>query len=330
MKATAGGQRRHAMTMVEMTVAIAIAAIAIALVATAVGSARESSRRTLCLSRLRQIGHALQSYHDAFGKFPGLGYGSRSAGTDEISPYPALLPHLGEGPLFDRIDFSRSPYDGNYSTRIVGFNATVKATVVGTFLCPSDGDRFDFRANANYAFSTGSLAMGRHNGAFALQKSFSAREIADGLSKTVGVGEIRRGGASTTYNMALDFWFSGYGDEQNYMNVDAQRMLAICEATPGRIDHYAFRGYSWFNGGYENTWFNHVAGPNAASRDCSMHSMGATPIARAGSFASRSAHGSGVQVCMMDGSAHWMATGIDLELWRSLGTRGGGESAQAF
>lgn len=320
-----------AFTLLEMAVVVGIITLLASIVALGIDSAREMSRRTLCLGRLRQIGVALHAYHDVCRRFPGLGYAAGRAGSDELSPFPALLPHLGENGLFDLIDFYRSPYDGNYSTNVHGFNATVKSTIVSTLLCPSDGDRFAFRANTNYAFSTGSHANGRHSGAFALQRSFCAGDIPDGLSRTVGVGEIRRGGgAPAQYHAALDFWYTGYGDEQNYIGVDADQMLAICSAPRGLPSFYAYRGFSWYNGGYENTWFNHVAGPNPTETDCSMHSKGATPIARAGSYASRSAHRGGVHIGLMDGSARWMGSSIALPVWRALGTRHGGETSDAL
>jgi hypothetical protein len=45
-------------------------------------------------------------------------------------------------------------------------------------------------------------------------------------------------------------------------------------------------------------------------------------------FTSRSYHGTGVGVTMMDGSVQMIASGIDLTVWRALGTRAGGESVQ--
>jgi hypothetical protein len=40
---------------------------------------------------------------------------------------------------------------------------------------------------------------------------------------------------------------------------------------------------------------------------------------------SRSRHGGGVLVSMMDGSVHWVEDTIDLGVWRATSTRNGGE-----
>ena len=61
---------RHAFTLVELLVVVAIVGLLLSLLLPAVQAARESGRTTSCKNNLRQIGIGLQAYHEARGQFP--------------------------------------------------------------------------------------------------------------------------------------------------------------------------------------------------------------------------------------------------------------------
>ena len=58
-----GRDRTSAFTVLELLVVISIIGIVIALLLPAVMGARESARRTMCTSHLREVGIAIQQHH---------------------------------------------------------------------------------------------------------------------------------------------------------------------------------------------------------------------------------------------------------------------------
>ena len=130
---------RGGFTVVELLVVIAIILILIGLLLPAVQSAREAARRAQCGNNLRQIGIALQNYHDAAGSLPpGVlpcrdpRYCSQDCHPSAIDKglLVAVLPFLEQPALFNQVNQSVSIF--------VSENMTVQSTQVAGYTCPSD------------------------------------------------------------------------------------------------------------------------------------------------------------------------------------------------
>jgi len=134
---------RRGFTLIELLVVIAIIAVLIALLLPAVQAAREAARRAQCSNNLKQIGLALQNYHQAVGTFPlgssssadAPGYSDKMyAGWTEWGAQAMLLPYMEQTPIWNSINFS---YCGGW-----GFGSLVNVTgwtkVINSYCCPSD------------------------------------------------------------------------------------------------------------------------------------------------------------------------------------------------
>jgi prepilin-type N-terminal cleavage/methylation domain-containing protein len=85
---------QHGFTLVELLVVIAIIGVLIGLLLPAVQAARESARRTQCISNLKQIGLAMEQYlqvQGTNGKFPDAANFTKTIATDR----PNLVEVLG-------------------------------------------------------------------------------------------------------------------------------------------------------------------------------------------------------------------------------------------
>jgi prepilin-type N-terminal cleavage/methylation domain-containing protein len=94
---------RNAFSLIELLVVMVIIGVIIALLLPAILAARESSRRAVCQSNLRQLGLALQAFESGQKHLP---IGARSSYGVGPSWMADLLPHLNETPLYQQLSLS--------------------------------------------------------------------------------------------------------------------------------------------------------------------------------------------------------------------------------
>lgn len=178
---------RYAFTLVELLVTIAIIGVLIGLASPAVQSMRESSRRTICQSRLVPIGMALQSYHDRWLQYP-VGTVAESGPIESVASgqhhnwLGRLMDALDQPVIANRINRTLSVYDEA--------NAPVLRLTYPGVRCPSN-DRTPDNASSYVGLHHPSEKSidASDNGVFVLNTAITRDDITDGLSNTAFVSE---------------------------------------------------------------------------------------------------------------------------------------------
>jgi len=340
--------RRPGFTLIELLVVIAIIGVLIALLLPAVQQAREAGRRTQCLNNLKQIGLAIANYEAAHKIYP-FGKGLDYRQTLPAAPvYPRwsvhsmLLPFLERGDFYVNINFELPPETPgmqgviNFMPAFQNANrekAVESGKVVTTFLCPSDRPQAgDWPGQNNYAGNQGGWLCDRSDspaaandnspgetqtGVFYYLSKVRVRDVTDGLSKTAFFSEKNRGQGDP--NPKTDMLIVPHQTSRDAA-YNACHTLNAPLATPLTSKW----GYSWVMGENCCTLYNHVDGPNATT--CAGFPFPGTMTNMAMVVPPSSRHPGGVNVLYGDGNVSFVSDSIDLQLWRAMGTRNGGET----
>lgn len=319
---------RHAFTLIEVLVVIAIVAVLVGLLLPAVQKVREAANRIRCANNLKQIGLALHNYMDSNGNLPPNGLYPITGGTQNTwSSMARLLPFIEQENLHRAIDFN-VPYSQQ---------PALASTRIATYVCPSEVNDIG-RTNAsgapahwiiNYAVNQGRWLVldpftGQGgDGAFSANRGFAARDFGDGMSNTLAVSEVK------AYNFALRD-----AGAPNVANAPLPGTVADLLALGGTLRP---NGHTeWVDGKIHETGFTALFPPNTVVHyedatggyDVDFISRTEGNASRQYTYAavtSRSYHAGLVNAAVMDGSVRPFVKTTSLTLWRALSTRNGGE-----
>lgn len=354
--------KKFGFTLVELLVVIAIIGVLVGLLLPAVQAAREAARRMQCSNNLKQLGLALHNYHDTHKKFPYL-RGGRNNPSNRCGDYHGIVTML---PFFEQT--SRANLEAS-AAALNPYDNTAAATVwfgsIPSLICPSASPtanaRYTNQPMRSYHFSMGTTVInnwqGTTNGMFQYgsigstafpncngrgsHKSFG--DISDGTSNTVAIGEKGHGdggvaaGVPAATQPRTVIGLSVY----SYTTASLAANPTICLATArgkkyisGTVSGTFPASEIWAFGHPHWAGFNTLLPPNSPS----CYEGALNPSNASGLFSLSSLHTGGVNVCMADGSVHFISETIDcgnygvspnpnIGAWGSLGTVSGGEVA---
>jgi prepilin-type N-terminal cleavage/methylation domain-containing protein/prepilin-type processing-associated H-X9-DG protein len=195
-----GRSAQRGFTLIELLVVIAIIGILVSLLLPAVQAAREAGRRIQCQNQIKQLGLAVQVYHDQFQQFPASGIVAPSstyydpATGPQFSWLVLILPQMEQVALHDQFDFRltvfqqvRQPQAARLATLVCPSDSASDRTFVHPTL--TQGVRF---AKGNYAAYVSPYHVELQNrfpGVLVGQKQRMA-SITDGTSNTLLAAEV--------------------------------------------------------------------------------------------------------------------------------------------
>jgi prepilin-type N-terminal cleavage/methylation domain-containing protein/prepilin-type processing-associated H-X9-DG protein len=206
-------RRPAAFTLIELLVVIAIIAVLIGLLLPAVQAVRETAHKTACTNNLKQIGLALQGYHDQHSKFP-YGHLTRNPQTD--SEFPGnhgwavqVMVYLDQENLLRQYvktaDWNAAPNQGVVNTHLkvfqcptaepnridqVAANITAAASdyAVTAYLHVPTAQQLGYASNATEENLRGVMVFPPT--AMVQRKQTRLSDIRDGVSRTVVAVEV--------------------------------------------------------------------------------------------------------------------------------------------
>jgi prepilin-type N-terminal cleavage/methylation domain-containing protein len=314
-------------TLVELLVVIAIIGILVALLLPAVQAAREAARRAKCVNNIRQIGIAVQNYHDARKYYPQYHAAIPPAGMS-ASDYGANTGYKWAGPLWTITIMpymeEQALYDSFDKTTTMTNLANLKwiQTTVAGYVCPSNET--------------------------AGNPIFTDRLDGVGANPKVGLGLYYAVSMGPTQMDSCEFCPDNHGvtgtksDPKNYCCQGNNLGTSPQDNSTGFLGRSnGIRKFKQITDGLSKTFLAGETMPEQCAYQAAFapnFSLSGTEIPLntfkiclgTGCYHQgcgfKSAHPGGAHFVMVDASAQFIQESIDYEVYNGLATRAGGES----
>jgi prepilin-type N-terminal cleavage/methylation domain-containing protein/prepilin-type processing-associated H-X9-DG protein len=313
-------------TLVELLVVIAIIGILVALLLPAIQAAREAARRSQCQSNLKQVGLALQMYHDTFKRFPANSSWKDTSEAEKLkrkgSCLVKLTPYIEDRTFKDRLDF-----DGDVIKQITETYPELRTYQISIFRCPTDthnglGEGDKPEAITNYGPSVGA------------QKTFSDLDMCpDYPGNEFGNGPVIHGNTKSNKDTSGVFSREGFASSISQILDGTSHTIAFGELVAECNFEFMFRG--WFR---SQPWYVGTAPPinfptcrDVPPGHADFSQMNCYYWANYNTSAGfKSRHPGGAQFLLCDGSVQYISDNIEYRNYQRLGDRRDGEPIEPF
>ncbi len=319
---------KPAFTLVELLVVIAIIGVLVALLLPAVQAAREAARRIQCQNNLKQIGLALQNYHDTNGRLPAGEFWAPlrdDAGGwiywSHWSCNMKLLPFMEGGNLYEMADFDKPALQGSNPALM----QDAIREPVPMFLCPSNSNPENIWENeqtslpiaeADYAVNVGDYFCGGEG----MDPTVRVRGIPYPTYPTCGNAFFNDGYAEGNYPLRGVIGRFGWAAKFREVTDGLSNTVAMGECVGIWSLSQNLGTQSWATPSYPINFDNEIY----LLGEEEWGSLSGEPKWFSGNVF-RSLHPGGAQFVMCDGSVHYISENIDHDTYMGLCSRAGEE-----